>query len=149
MTDDEKFDDIASAITNSSAWHGAVQQARTEVHRQNPGGVDLARIGHAAWAKLTPIQQARALPDLFTAYIVRLYEEEREQQLAKAVREQRSYLEPDDEHLLADSLSAVDFTDEAAQVDGVCASALSNLLSEVDLLRHRLNMAQTDGTASR
>lgn len=139
MTD---LDDVADGFTTSTDWYAAVQQARAQMHREQPGGVEVAAIGHAAWRQLTPVQQAHALPDLFVAYIVRLHEEERFRQLQDASAEVKTYLEGDDEHLLQDALGAVRPITEATTVDGVCASALANVLDELDLLRHRLAMAK-------
>ncbi|MFF7192645.1 hypothetical protein ACFZAM_02865 [Streptomyces sp. NPDC008079] len=141
MTDPD-FDEIAADLASpSSAWLGAVQEARAELLREHPEGVGHIQIGHRAWQKITPIQRAHALDPLFHAYVLRVYDEERAAQLGAAVDEGRSYIEPDDEHLLAESLLDVDFSDPDAQVDGVLASALSNVLSELDLVRHRLAMA--------
>lgn len=140
----EEFDDIVSGIATSSALYGAVQEARAKLHREHPGGIDVARIGHEAWRQLTPVQQAQSLDGLFTAYIVRLHDEERARQLgAAAADETKTYLEPDDEHILADSLAGAESLGPDTQVDGVCASALSNVLSELDLLRHRLAMSKS------
>ncbi|MFE9601974.1 hypothetical protein [Streptomyces hokutonensis] len=146
MTDNaEDFDDIVDGITTTSTLYGAIQEARAKLHREHPGGIDVAKIGHEAWRQLTPVQQARALPELFTAYVIRLHDEERAQQLdTAAADETKTYLEPDDEHLLADSLSGAESIGPDAEVDGVSASALSNVLSELDLLRHRLAMTRRE-----
>lgn len=139
------FDEIASAFTSSTDWYAAVQETRARLHREHPGGIDVAKIGHEAWKQLTPIQQARALDGLFVAYICRLHDEERHQQLnAAADDETKTYLEADDEHILADSLAGAAPIGPDTQIDGVCGSALANMLSELDLLRHRLAMAKTD-----
>ncbi|MFD0138027.1 hypothetical protein ACFVIL_29305 [Streptomyces sp. NPDC127159] len=135
-----EFNEVASAITNSTDWYAAVQQARNILLRENPGGVDCATIGHHAWRQLTPVQQALALPDLFTAYIVRLHDEDRFAQLNAADAEVKTYLEGDDEYILHDALKGVRPIDEDTTVNGVCASALANVLDELDLLRHRLAM---------
>lgn len=141
------FDDIVSELSHTSSLYGAVQEARAKLHREHPGGVDVARIGHEAWRQLTPMQQAQSLDGMFVAYIVRLHDEERAQQLDTAAADKtKTYLEPDDEHILADSLAGADSLGPDAQVDGVCASALSNVLSELDLLRHRLAMAKRNDT---
>lgn len=134
-----EFNEIASAITNSRDWYAAIQQSRTLLHRENPNGVDCSTIGHHAWRQLTPIQQAKALPDLFTAYVVRLHEEERAAKL-QATASAKTYLEGDDEYILQDALTSVRPIGEDTTIDGVCASALANVLDELDLLRHRLAM---------
>lgn len=140
MTD---FDEIASAFTSCTDWYAVVQETRARMHREKPGGIDVAKIGEEAWRQLTPIQQARALPDLWVAYIIRLHDEERHQQLdTAAADETKTFIEPDDEHILVDSLIGIGQIGEDTQVDGVCASALNNVLSELDLLRHRLAMVK-------
>ncbi|MFJ9376838.1 hypothetical protein [Streptomyces sp. NPDC101455] len=139
-----EFDDIASALTNSSVWYAAVQEARAKLHREHPHGVDVALIGHEAWRQLTPIQQAQALDGLFVAYVVRLHDEERAARLDQAAAEVKTYLEGDDEHILHDALGAVRPIGEDTEV-GVCASALANVLDELDLLRHRLAMRDETG----
>ncbi|MER5470843.1 hypothetical protein [Streptomyces sp. NPDC002685] len=146
MTDREPFDEIAADLADSSPFYGAVQEARTKLHREHPSGVDVTLIGHEAWRQLTPIQQAQALDGLFVAYIVRLHDEERSARLTAAAAEVKTYLEGDDEHILHDALSAVRPIGEETAVDGVCASALANVLDELDLLRHRLAMATRDDT---
>ncbi len=136
--------DIASAFTNSADWYAAVQEARARLHREQPGGVDVASIGHEAWRQLTPIQQAHALDDLFVAYIIRLHDEDRAAALDTAAAEVKTYLEADDEYLLHDALNGVRPIGADTTVDGVYASALANVLDELDLLRHRLAMAKAD-----
>lgn len=141
--------DLSSEITHSDDWYGAIQEARSKLHREHPSGVDVALIGHEAWRQLTPIQQAKALDGLFVAYIVRLHDEERASRLDAAAATVKTYLEGDDEHILYDALGTVGRPiAEDAEV-AVCASALANVLDELDLVRHRLAMArrEADGGA--
>ncbi|MFF2511667.1 hypothetical protein [Streptomyces sp. NPDC058086] len=144
MADPEAFDEIAASLADTSAFYGAVQEARAKLHREHPGGVDVTLIGHEAWRQLTPVQQAQALDGLFVAYIVRLHDEERAAKLNAAAAEVKTYLEGDDEHMLHDALGAVRPIGEDTEVNGICASALANVLDELDLLRHRLAMAKRD-----
>ncbi|MEV4043143.1 hypothetical protein [Streptomyces sp. NPDC049744] len=145
MTDREDFAEIAAGVDSDSVFHGAIQAARTKLHNQQPGGVDVALIGHEAWRQLTPIQQAHALDGLFVAYILRLHDEERTTRLDQAAAEVKTYLEGDDEHLLQDALAAARPINEDTEVS-VCAAALANVLDELDLIRHRLAMATRDAT---
>lgn len=140
MTD---FEETATAFTNSVPWYAAVQEASAELHREKPGGVDVALIGHRAWRQLTPVEQAHALDDLFVAYICKLHDEQRAARLDDASASVKTYIEGDDEYLLQDALNGVRPISDDTTVDGVCASALSNVLDELDLLRHRLAMAKT------
>jgi hypothetical protein len=141
---DTDFEDVADGFTNSTEWYAAVQEARAKMHREQSGGVDVAAIGHEAWRTLTPVQQAHALPDLFVSYIVRLHEEERARQLQTAAADPaKTYLEADDEFHLQDAVAGIDLSSPEVEIHGVPARALSNVLSELDLLRHRLRMANT------
>ncbi|MEU6344454.1 hypothetical protein ABZ883_26300 [Streptomyces sp. NPDC046977] len=124
----------------------AFREAQAAMHREQPGGVDVVEIGHRAWRALHPIEQAKALDALFTAYAVRLHDEERAARLDQAAAEVKTYLEGDDEHILQDALNGVRPIGEDTTVDGVCASALANVLDELDLLRHRLAMATKEGS---
>ncbi|MEU0786998.1 hypothetical protein ABZ341_36230 [Streptomyces sp. NPDC006173] len=141
MADHEEF----AEITAGSAYYGAVQEARAKLHREQAGSIDVARIGHEAWRQLTPVQQAQSLDGLFVAYIVRLHDEERFARLSAAAAEVKTYLAPDDEHILQDALGTVRPIGDATEVS-VCASALANVLDEIDLLRHRLAMAKPDSS---
>ncbi|MFE9432188.1 hypothetical protein [Streptomyces sp. NPDC006640] len=136
----------SGAFTSSGVWYAAVQEAQAKLHREDPGAwIDVKAIGHAAWRELTPVEQAHALDDLFVAYIMRIHDEQRADRLDKAAAEVKTYLVPDDEHLLQDALSAVDRPiPEDAEVK-VCASALANVLDELDLIRHRLAMRDQTG----
>lgn len=139
------FDEIASAFTSNTDWHAAVQEARARLHREHPDGIDVAKIGHEAWKQLTPIQQAHALDGLFVAYICRLHDEERGTAFDTAAAEVKSYLDGDDEYVLQVALNKARPIGKGTVVDGIDAAALSNVLDELDLLRHRLTMA-TAGT---
>lgn len=143
MTD---FDEIATAFTNSADWYAAVQEATAELHREKPGGVDVALIGHRAWRQLTPVQQARTLDDLFVAWICKVDDEQRAARLDNASASVKTYLEGDDEYLLQDALNGVRPIDADTTVNGVCASALGNVLDELVLVRHRLAMAKAAST---
>lgn len=145
MTDPEAFDEIASSLADTSAFYGAIQEARAKLHREHPGGVDVTLIGHEAWRQLTPVQQAQAFDGLFVAYIVRLHDEERAAKLNAVAAEVKTYLQGDDEHILHDALGTVRPIGEDTEVKA-CASALANVLDELDLLRHRLAMAKHDDT---
>ncbi|RLL68163.1 hypothetical protein [Streptomyces sp. Z26] len=138
MTDDEQFEDITANLSTTSTLYGAMQEARATMHRAHPGGIDVTLIGHEAWRQLTPVQRAQALDELFTAYLVRLSEEERYAQLDTQAATVGTYLQLDDEHVLQDALEPARPIREDTEVDGVCASALANVLDELDLLRHRL-----------
>ncbi|WP_269858760.1 hypothetical protein [Streptomyces sp. RPT161] len=147
MTDDEqkKFDLAVRELASSSGnWYAQFQESRAEMQRQHPEGFDVVRVGEHAWQQLTPIQRARALPELFIAFYMRVYEQERLEQLNAAADEGKTYLEADDEHWLQEALIGINVTDPDAVANGVLASCLQNVLNELDLLRHRLAMAKGD-----
>jgi hypothetical protein len=136
------FDGITAEMTSSDDWYAAVQEARARLDRERPGGAHTSDIGHEAWRQLTPVQQALALDGLFHAYIMRLHEEERAAQRDREMSDEpTTYLEPFDETLLTDAVVSVEPLGPETQVT-VYASALQNVLLEVDLLRHRLAMAR-------
>ncbi|MFF1743532.1 hypothetical protein [Streptomyces mirabilis] len=157
MTDREAFDEVAAAYlpehvtvrVKAGLFYSLVHAALAVKLREQPTGssVGLIEIGHAAWRQLTPIEQAHTLDTLFTAYIRRVIDEDRERQLsAAAADDTKTYLEPDDLPLLAECLSYVEVIDDGTQLEGVPASSLHNVLSEIDLLRHRLAMTKRDDT---
>jgi hypothetical protein len=124
-------------------WYAAVQEARTHLARESPHGVDAKLIGHRAWRQLTPVQQAHALDALFAAYIVRLHDEERAAQLNQADQTVKTFLQGDEEHALQQVLGTVRPITEDTTVR-VSAADLVNILDELDLVRHRLDMARRE-----
>lgn len=134
----DDFEDIVTGFTSSSVWLGAIREAGAELHRERPSGLDVTLIGHRAWKQLTPVQQAEALPDLFAAYVVLLHERERAEHFDRLEATGETCLDGDDEYLLHEALGRVQPITEDTEVNRVCASALSNVLDEVALLRHRL-----------
>ncbi|MFT9670519.1 hypothetical protein ACMZ5F_11370 [Streptomyces rhizosphaericola] len=135
---DHTFDDIVHGINADNAFHGAVQEVRAELHRAHPGEIDLALIGHEAWRRLTPVQQAHALDGLFTAYIIRLHDEERAARLNRDAASGRTHLEDDDLAILHDAVAGAAPIGPDTEIDGVCASALANTLAELELLQRRV-----------
>lgn len=157
MTDREAFDEIAAAAqlpehielhVKAGLFYSFVQEILAKQLEEKPArSYGLIEIGHAAWRQLTPIEQAHTLDALFTAYISRVIDENRERQLTdRATSDVKTYLGPDDLPHLAECLAGVDVIDEDAQVQGVYADSLRNALDEIDLLRHRLAMAERDDT---
>ncbi|WP_432004552.1 hypothetical protein [Streptomyces parvus] len=135
---DNAFGEIVSGITApGSTLYGAVQEVRAELHREHPGGIDIVQIGHEAWRRRTPVQQAHALDGLFVAYIVRLHDEERAARLNRDSAGGRTHLEDDDLAILHDAVASAAPIGPDTEIDGVCASALANTLAELELLQHR------------
>lgn len=144
------FEEAVSSFTDASPWYAAVQEARAAALREHAtgGGYSSRQVGHNAWRQLTPVQQANALDELFGAYVMRLHMEEMEQQRDQASATATTYLAGDEEHDLWEVLSAVPRPiEDDATVDKVPARSLGNVLSELDLIRHRLAMATQEGDA--
>ncbi|MFE4701429.1 hypothetical protein ACFRIC_30645 [Streptomyces sp. NPDC056738] len=136
----------SGGFTTSGVWYAAVQEAQAKLHREDPGAwIDVKAIGHAAWRELTPVEQAHALDDLFVAYVLRVNDEQRAARLDQAAAEVKTYLVGDDEHILQDQLGTVDRPIAEDTEVKVCASALANVLDELDLIRHRLSMRDREG----
>jgi hypothetical protein len=153
MTDRGPFAQIVAQLpeyielhVQTGRFYSLVEEILTKLREETPGrSAGLIEIGHAAWRQLTPIEQAHTLDTLFTSYIMRVIDEERERELsAAAADDTTTYLGPDDLPHLADCLSHIDVIDEETQVQGVFADSLRNTLNEIDLLRHRLAMAKND-----
>lgn len=141
MTDDG-FEDIIAMATDPTGFDAAVREATAELLRETPSGVDTVTIGHRAWKQLTPVQQAHALDGLFHAYVMRLGDEDRYDQIAQAAAAVKTYLNGEEEIELHRALGeARPIGDDTTVI--VSAVDLSNVLDELVLLRHRLHMATT------
>ncbi|MGW7722186.1 hypothetical protein ACWGJ6_02360 [Streptomyces canus] len=157
MTDQQSSQNLAEMLADletitvtfkAGLFYSHVQEILQKQREEQPGhSIGLIEIGHAAWRNLTPVEQAHTLDTLFTAYIMRVIDEDRERELnAAASSDTKTYLGPDDLPHLAECLAGVDVIDEDAQVEGVFADSLRNVLNEIDLLRHRVAMAKRDDT---
>lgn len=144
MTHTPDFNEIAADLANhGDDFYAQYQESRAILQRQNPGGVDVTKIGQHAWQQITPVQRAHALDGLFQAYFMKIYDEERAARLdTAAADETKTYLETDDVYLLHDALSGSHPIGEDTEVNRVCASALCNVLAELELLQHRLAMTK-------
>lgn len=100
------------------------------------GGYGVALIGRMAWATLSEKDRVATLDIFFTDYWMRLFDEEREDRLATAASNGASYVEPSD---TADLWLCIQETKGAPEgLDDVPRQALMNVLSELELLQHRL-----------
>jgi hypothetical protein len=109
-----------------------------------PGqSVPMDEIGRHAWAHLSEQDRADAIPNLMTSYATRVHDEEAERSRARdaADPEVTTYLADGDMALLWDA-----YLDSTAEQASVGRRALLNVLSEVELLRHRLDMARDTTT---
>ncbi|MFF2077097.1 hypothetical protein ACFVXG_20335 [Kitasatospora sp. NPDC058162] len=137
----ETFDGIVPEIQHEGlAFHAAFNEARQAARRAGES-VDVREYGRRAWQQLTPVQRAYALDGLFGAYFWRIHEEETELRHQADTEAGRTYLHPDDLVTLGESLLYQDGGGEEATVTTL-ASSLSNVLSELDLLRHQLRQAR-------
>lgn len=142
MTDGD-FDDIVAMAADPTGLDAAIREATAELLRETPGGATTVAIGHRAWRQLTPVQQAHALDGLFHAYVLRLNEEDRYDQIAQAAAAVKTYLSGDEEIEMHRALGEVRPISDDTTVT-VSAVDLSNVLDELVLVRHRLAMATAE-----
>lgn len=142
---DDLLPDHVTLHVKAGLFYSLVQETLRKQREEHAGrSIGLIEIGHAAWRNLTPVEQAHTLDALFTAYITRVIDEEREQALgAAAASDVKTYLGPDDLPHLAERLGAAGPIGDDTEVE-VYADSLRNILGEIDLLRHRLAMAKND-----
>ena len=131
------FDDIVSAMTTTSSLYAAVQEARAKLQREHPSGYDLTLVAHEVWPQLADAAKVRALELLFTAYVLRLHDEERDARLGRDAASGVTHLEAGDLAILHDAISGAAPVGPDTEIDGVCGSALVNALAELELLQHR------------
>lgn len=137
----DSFDDLAErAECPPPDIYTAVLRAQHKLHREHPDGISFDAIGIEAWNGLTPEQRFEALPTVLRYYAIRVNDEEHARKLADdATDTATSYLEPADVPTLWDSILC-------AEVDPVEADrfALIHVLSELELLQHRLAMRDAE-----
>lgn len=123
-------------------WH----QWRQRLLHSN-GSVDVSDFGRRAWRDCTEYERTVALNGLFTAYAMRILDEERQQRLAAAAKDDITYLEKDDVFWVQQAFSPeVDITSEFAIAEGVLAAPLDRVLRELELLQFRLAMKDEPST---
>ncbi len=131
------FDDIVSAISTTGGLYPAVLEARAKLQREHPAGYDLTLIAHEVWPQLSDVAKVRALEMLFTVYVLRLHDEERDARLGRDEAAGVTHLETDDLAILHDAVAGAVPVGPDTEIDGVCGSALVNALAELELLQHR------------
>ncbi|MFJ2580000.1 hypothetical protein [Kitasatospora aureofaciens] len=137
----ETFDSIVSEVRHEGhAFHAAFNEVR-QASLRTEASVDICEYGRRAWQQLTPVQRAYALDGLFAAYFWRIHEEENELRHQADTEAGTSYLDEGDLLTLHESLLYQDGEGEEATVTTL-ASSLSNVLQELDLLRHQLRNAR-------
>ncbi|MEV7861882.1 hypothetical protein AB0O86_24385 [Streptomyces hirsutus] len=90
------FDDIVSAISTTGGLYPAVLEARAKLQREHPAGYALTLIAHEVWPQLSDVAKVRALEMLFTVYVLRLHDEERDARLGRDAAAGVTHLETDD-----------------------------------------------------
>ena len=148
MNDDQLINACERDLADPAGAFGALwHQWRHRLLRSN-GSVDVADFGRRAWRDCTEYERTLALNGLFTAYALRILDEERQQCLADAVKDDVTYLEADDVFWVQQALGPeVDVTSEFAVAEGVLAAPLDRILKELELLQFRLAMKDEPGTA--
>lgn len=111
-------------------------KARALFQSQFPdGGYGVALIGRQAWANLADQHKASALDIFFTDYWMRVHDEEQEDRLAREASDGTSYITPSDP---ADLWLYIHETKGEPEEIEVPRQQLINVLSELELLQHRL-----------
>jgi hypothetical protein len=124
--------------------YAAVLENSTRLLKQHPRGVSVDAIGLAAWMSLTAAERNEELPHVLGSYVTRVHDEEGAKSLTeRAVDPTHTYLAEGDKASLWDCATAV--PDEHGEVTAD-RQALLNVLCELELIRHRLDMhEQKDG----
>ncbi|MFD3525053.1 hypothetical protein [Streptomyces sp. NPDC058653] len=142
--DPTAFEDIAFSFTNSGALRTAVDAAISKALRSREGGW-ADRLVKNAWLNLPEAEQQRAFNDLCTAYYLKL-SEERSAHAHDALGTSGTYLQPDDLPLIHEALMNAAPVAEDTVVDGFLGDSLERVLRELELLRYRVSIAQSDAT---
>jgi hypothetical protein len=104
----------------------------------NGNGATFEEIGMAAWRRLSARDQNAAFPCALGAYVMRVREEEQAKRLdTHATDPTHTYLDEHDTAILWDSVHGRPNDDCEVLAD---RQALMNVLCELELVRHRLNM---------
>jgi hypothetical protein len=120
-------------------WYPQYRRSQKWARAEYPDGYDVEVPGRHAWSVLNEDQRADALSSLFYAYWNLLHDEDNERRLDVKADDGSSYLKPGD---VADLWTYVeDRPNENGEVR-VDRAALVNVLSEVELLQHRLTRFQ-------
>jgi hypothetical protein len=130
---------MITELADDSGLHGQVLASHQMLRHRHPDGVDVAEIGAHAWSQLPTEARARALTELLRVYVMSVHDEQRANRLEAAARDEAaSYLRPGDEAELWDSLHPAlpSIADDPDVL--VSSAALLNVLSELELLQHRL-----------
>jgi len=135
----DAFDEMAACFRGGD-WYAAWMEARQAVaHFAQGEGFSPAGIGWVAWRELNDEQRGLALNQLFTDYYIAVVAEEREERLAQDAANGKTYLEGWEPSSLHDAVISAGLTEDDAEVT-VDARALHGVLSELELLQHRLAM---------
>lgn len=122
--------------------YAAVLETSARLLKQHPNGTSIDVLGVAAWNSLTTEERSEALPHVLAAYVSRVHDEESAKVLQEsAVDPATTYLRDHDETILWDS--AVGRQNEYGEVHAD-RQALLNVLCELELIRHRLEMRDSD-----
>lgn len=133
----DSFDDLAMrAEYPPPAFHVAILRSQHKLLRERPDGVSHIAIGADAWRSLDDEQRDDALALMLNLYVSTVNTEENDRRLEQdAADPGKTYLDAADVGTLWDSI-------HCAEVDPVEADrwALIRVLSELELLQHRLAM---------
>lgn len=102
-------------------------------------------IGQAAWNSLTPYKRRAALPSILGIYVQRVIDEQHALAADHDAHnpDLHTYLDPADEAIAWDAYHDDNSTGQST----IERDTLLNILCELDLLRHRLDMARRQNEA--
>lgn len=134
------YDDI-----DQPPLYSAVLQTWEEVTAEGPNGAPIDEIGLRAWAKISTAERLDNLPGLLGCYVSRVFAEQEAQRLDEAAAD-RTHTYLDDHDTASAWDSAMGHPDHHGDVE-VSRAVLISILSELELLQHRLAMRDQEAAA--
>lgn len=123
--------------------YAAILQTWDEITTDGGDGAPTTEIGLRAWSKISTDQRLGELPGILGCYVTRVFEEQEAARLDRdAVDRTHTYLGDHDTASAWDS--AMGTPDQHGDVE-VSKQALINILCELELLQHRVDMRDRDG----
>jgi len=141
MTDTPDTTMVDDAADVGPLYRQVLDSATRLLEPGRPVGMDV--IARHAWDRLTPQQRADSIPELLVCFVTRVQYESLQQEYAKVAAgpDTTTYLGDHDMTILWDALAESRDDQETITVD---RQALLNTLCELELLRHRLDMARSE-----
>ncbi len=146
VNDDVWRDLVWRAECPAQAIHVEILRAQTQLLRERPDGVSFFSIGSVAWASITQEQRREAFGWMLELYARTICSEANQRDHAEqlgrdAADATKTYIDSDDVHSLWDSVFSGNRDSEDC---GANRDSLTNVLSELELLQHRLAMREPE-----